>query len=84
MHGRKLYQYALNHVPRAIQACLNKMVPLGDIKVLIHQANGKMDDAILNRLYKLEGDLPVPHDVMPMTISWLGNSSVATIQLCSI
>ena len=81
MHGRKLYQYALNHVPRAIQACLNKSgIPLGDIKkVLIHQANGKMDDAILNRLYKLEGDLPVPIDVMPMTISWLGNSSVATI-----
>jgi len=81
MHGRKLYQYALNHVPKAIQACLNKSgVLLSDIKkVLIHQANGKMDDAILNRLYKLEGDLSVPIDIMPMTISWLGNSSVATI-----
>ncbi len=81
MHGRKLYQYALKHVPGAIQDCLNKSgVLLSDIKkVLIHQANGKMDDAILNRLYKLEGDLSVPFDVMPMTISWLGNSSVATI-----
>ena len=81
MHGRKLYQYALNHVPGAIQACLHKSgIPLREIKkVLIHQANGKMDDAILNRLYKLEGDLSVPVDVMPMTISWLGNSSVATV-----
>ena len=81
MYWRKLYQYALNHVPGAIRACLHKSgIPLSEIKkVLIHQANGKMDDAILNRLYKLEDDLSVPVDVMPMTISWLGNSSVATV-----
>ncbi|MAJ50943.1 MAG: 3-oxoacyl-ACP synthase [Flammeovirgaceae bacterium] len=81
MYGKKLYQYALNYVPGAIQACLHKSgVSLSEIKkVLIHQANGKMDDAILNRLYKLEGNLSVPIDVMPMTISWLGNSSVATV-----
>ena len=81
MNGRKLYQYALETVPKAIQACLEKSnTPLSEIsKVLIHQANGKMDDAILKRLYCLYDIKNVPDDMMPMTISWLGNSSVATI-----
>jgi 3-oxoacyl-[acyl-carrier-protein] synthase-3 len=48
-------------------------------KVLIHQANGKMDHAILARLFKLYGIRQVPTEIMPMTISWLGNSSVATL-----
>jgi 3-oxoacyl-[acyl-carrier-protein] synthase-3 len=47
-------------------------------KLLIHQANGKMDEAILEALYDLYDAAP-PEDVMPMTISWLGNSSVATV-----
>lgn len=38
-----------------------------------------MDDAILARLYELYGIRELPEDVMPMTISWLGNSSVATV-----
>ncbi len=81
MNGRKLYQYALNTVPQAIKSCLEKsQTHLKDIKkVLIHQANGKMDDAILKRLFKLYELNDSPDDVMPMTISWLGNSSVATI-----
>lgn len=81
MNGRKLYSYALKTVPQAIKACLEKSrTPLTDIKkVLIHQANGKMDDAILERLYKLYGIEKLPKDVMPMTIDWLGNSSVATV-----
>jgi len=81
MEGRKLYEYALKTVPSAIMQCLEKAkVPIQSVaKVLIHQANGKMDDAILKRLYNLY-DLPeVPENIMPMTISWLGNSSVATI-----
>lgn len=80
MYGRKLYQYALEHVPTAIKACIEKAkVDVKDIKkVLIHQANGKMDDAILQRFYSLY-DLEAPADVMPMTVSWLGNSSVATV-----
>jgi 3-oxoacyl-[acyl-carrier-protein] synthase-3 len=48
-------------------------------KVLIHQANGKMDEAILAAFYALYGIEQPPADVMPMTISWLGNSSVATV-----
>ncbi len=38
-----------------------------------------MDDAILKRLYLLYGLDDMPEGIMPMTISWLGNSSVATI-----
>ncbi len=81
MNGRKLYQYALEEVPQAIKACLDKSgVPIGKIKkILIHQANGKMDDAILKRLYRLFDMAEVPPNIMPMTISWLGNSSVATL-----
>ena len=81
MNGRKLYQYALTTVPQAIQACLEKSkTPLSEIKkVLIHQANGKMDDAILKRLYALYDIDDLPEDIMPMTVSWLGNSSVATV-----
>lgn len=81
MNGRKLYQYALENVPGAIRQCLEKChLDITDIrKVLIHQANGKMDDAILKRLYNLYGHEDAPEGVMPMTIGWLGNSSVATL-----
>jgi 3-oxoacyl-[acyl-carrier-protein] synthase-3 len=81
MNGRKLYQYALENVPQAIKDCLEKSnTHLSEIKkVLIHQANGKMDDAIIKRLYQLYDLVDVPKNVMPMTISWLGNSSVATL-----
>jgi 3-oxoacyl-[acyl-carrier-protein] synthase-3 len=81
MNGRKLYQYALETVPQAIKECLEKSgTHLSEIKkVLIHQANGKMDDAILKRLYSLYDMNEAPEDVMPMTISYLGNSSVATV-----
>jgi len=80
MNGRKLYQYALETVPQAIKECLEKSnTDLSEIKkMLIHQANGKMDAAILKRLYGLYG-LNVPENIMPMTIAWLGNSSVATL-----
>ena len=81
MNGRKLYQYALEYVPQAIKDCLDKCNTDISVvnKVLIHQANGKMDDAIINRLYKLYGIKEAPEDIMPMTISWLGNTSVATL-----
>ena len=80
MEGRKLYKYALQTVAGAIKQCLDKAaLTLGDVtKVLIHQANGKMDEAILCALYALYDATPPP-GVMPMTISWLGNSSVATV-----
>jgi 3-oxoacyl-[acyl-carrier-protein] synthase-3 len=81
MNGRKVYEFALNNVPVAIKAALDKaQVPLSQIsKILIHQANEKMDNAILERLFQLCGVFEIQKNIMPMTIGWLGNSSVATI-----
>jgi len=81
MFGRKLYQYALERVPQAIKDCLDKSnIHVNEVdKILLHQANGKMDDAILKRLYSLYDLNDTPDNIMPMSISWLGNSSVASI-----
>ncbi len=81
MLGRKLYNYALTFVPLVAQQCLSKNdMQLKDVqKVLIHQANAKMDEAILKRIYRLYGEKEVDLNVMPMTIRTLGNSSVATV-----
>lgn len=81
MEGRKLYKYALQTVAGAIHEGLDKAgVTLGEVKkILLHQANEKMDEAILGALYE-NSDVPeIPDGIMPMTISWLGNSSVATL-----
>ena len=80
MHGRKIYEFALSKVPLAMQACLSKAgVPIEDVKkILIHQANEKMDEAIIKRFYKLYKQA-APEGIMPMSIHKLGNSSVATI-----
>lgn len=80
MEGRKLYKYALNTVAGAMKEALDRAgVHARDVsKVLIHQANGKMDEAILEAFYALY-EMEPPAGVMPMTISWLGNSSVATV-----
>jgi 3-oxoacyl-[acyl-carrier-protein] synthase-3 len=81
MNGRRVYEFAINYVPLLIKEVLDKAnVSLTEIsKVLIHQANGKMDATILQRLFKLYGQEAPCEKLMPMTISWLGNSSVATI-----
>jgi 3-oxoacyl-[acyl-carrier-protein] synthase-3 len=81
MNGRKLYEFALNHVPNVVKTAIdNSGVNIADIKkILIHQANEKMDEAIVQRLFKLYGVTCDIKSVMPMIISWLGNSSVATI-----
>ena len=80
MHGRKIYEFALSNVPTAMKSCLEKSgIAIDDVKkILIHQANEKMDEAIIQRFYKLH-DKPVPQDIMPMCIHELGNSSVATV-----
>jgi 3-oxoacyl-[acyl-carrier-protein] synthase III len=81
MDGRKLYQYALSHVPGLVKESIEKAgLELSDIKkVLIHQANAKMDEAILQRLFQLYNRKDIPDGIMPMTISKLGNTSVATV-----
>ena len=83
MNGHKLYQYAISTVPLVVKDALDKAgLTLADVdKVLIHQANAKMDEAILKRIYKLYGEKNVPLYVMPMIISRLGNSSVATLPI---
>jgi 3-oxoacyl-[acyl-carrier-protein] synthase-3 len=80
MYGRKIYEFALSNVPAAMKSCLEKSgLGIDDVsKILIHQANEKMDEAIVHRFYKLYGKTP-PKDVMPMSIHDLGNSSVATV-----
>ena len=81
MQGHDIYKYAVRTVPKVVKQSLDKAgLTLSDVKkVLIHQANQKMDEAILERLYKLYKIDDIPEDIMPMTISWLGNSSVATL-----
>jgi 3-oxoacyl-[acyl-carrier-protein] synthase-3 len=80
MKGRKVYEYALTYVPMAMKKCIDDCgVDIRDIqKIFIHQANEKMDEEILKRLYELY-QLEAPPGVMPMSIQWLGNSSVATV-----
>lgn len=81
MEGRKIYEYALTNVPLVIKQALEKAgKTISDVdKVLVHQANGKMDEAILKRLFKLYGIPVAPAGIMPMTIAKYGNSSVATV-----
>ncbi len=81
MFGRKVYEYSLANVPEAMKAALDKSgIHINDVKkILIHQANEKMDEAIIKRFYKLFGIRINPEEVMPMNIQKLGNSSVATV-----
>lgn len=80
MHGHKIYVYALTNVPAAMKSCLDESgVDIHDVKkVLIHQANEKMDEAIIKRFFKLY-NADTPENIMPMSIHRLGNSSVATV-----
>jgi 3-oxoacyl-[acyl-carrier-protein] synthase-3 len=68
-------------VPQVVKKAIDKAgISVEEIKtVFIHQANGKMDNAIMKRLFKLYDIDNVPENLVPMTISWLGNSSVATV-----
>lgn len=81
MNGRKLYEFAVSNVPQVVKTAIDKAgISIQDIKIVfIHQANGKMDNAIMKRVFKLYNLDTVPENLVPMTISWLGNSSVATI-----
>ena len=80
MRGRKVYEFALTNVPSAMKECLDlAKTDISEIKkILIHQANAKMDDAIVKRLYKLFNE-ESPKEIMPLTVDRFGNSSVATV-----
>lgn len=81
MKGRKIYEYAIKYVPSAMKECINKAgLEINDVRMIfIHQANEKLDEAIIKSLYKSYGISNVPENVLPMNIHKLGNSSVATV-----
>ena len=81
MHGKRVYEYALTKVPGGIKECLDKAgVDISELKkIFIHQANEKLDQGVVKRLYRLYGIREVPEGVMPMSVHELGNSSVATV-----
>ena len=80
MNGRRIYEFAISNVPAAMKKCYDSSgFPVDDLKkIIIHQANEKMDEEIVRRFYALY-DKAMPENIMPMVISKLGNSSVATI-----
>ncbi|PKQ65090.1 3-oxoacyl-ACP synthase [Labilibaculum filiforme] len=83
MHGRKIYEYAISYVPGVVKEAIDKAgLDIKDIKkILIHQANEKMDEAIAKRLYRLYQERNIPAKIMPMIIQEMGNNSVATVPI---
>lgn len=81
MRGRKVYEYALRKVPALMKRVIdNSGLSISDIqKVLLHQANAKMDHAMIQRLFKLYDISEIPENIAPMTVQKFGNSSVATV-----
>jgi 3-oxoacyl-[acyl-carrier-protein] synthase-3 len=81
MHGRKIYEFSLKYVPNAIQLSLERAGLDIDVvkKIFIHQANEKMDQEIIKRLFRLYKIRTIPENIMPMSIHKLGNNSVATV-----
>ena len=80
MLGRKIYEFAVTNVPQAMHDCLTESgVAITQVKkIFIHQANEKMDEAIVKRFFGLY-DMEMPEGIMPMNIEKMGNSSVATV-----
>ena len=80
MQGRRVYEFALTNVPVAMKSCFDdtncKIENLK--KIFIHQANKKMDEAIIKRFFRLY-KTSAPKDILPMNIEEFGNSSVATV-----
>src|SRR5260370_54421 len=79
MEGRKLYKYALQNVAGAMKQCLDQagLTVTAVTKILLPQAHGEMDGAILCAFYGLYGVAEPPADVAPVAISLLRNSSGA-------
>jgi 3-oxoacyl-[acyl-carrier-protein] synthase III len=81
MYGRKVYEFALSHVPAAMKESFDKAgADIHDLKkILIHQANEKLDAEVTKRFFRLYKIREIPEKIMPMNIQKLGNSSVATV-----
>jgi 3-oxoacyl-[acyl-carrier-protein] synthase-3 len=81
MYGRKIYEYAITNVPGVVKESIDKAgLDIKDIKkILIHQANEKMDEAIGKRLFRLYKEREVTEGIMPIILQKMGNNSVATV-----
>ncbi|MCO6510864.1 MAG: ketoacyl-ACP synthase III [Aridibacter famidurans] len=82
MNGREVYRYATTWVPKVVKKALDRAgLGLADIGMfLFHQANEKLIEAVGNHLAELYGVEPESLEgKLPMTIQFLGNTSVATI-----
>jgi 3-oxoacyl-[acyl-carrier-protein] synthase-3 len=82
MNGKDVYRYATTWVPQVVRKALDKadLRPEEIDLFLFHQANDKLVHAIAGNLaesYAL--DPSVFEGKLPMTIGFLGNTSVATI-----
>ena len=82
MNGKKVYKYATTWLPQVIKQAMDKVnINPKDVDYFFfHQANGKMLKVIASNLMKLyhiddENDA----SKIPMSIEFLGNTSVATI-----
>jgi 3-oxoacyl-[acyl-carrier-protein] synthase III len=80
MKGRKVYEYVIKTLPLMVKEVLDKNnLHIKDIKkIFIHQANAKMDHAVIKRISEMY-QTEIPEDLVPMTIYTLGNTSVSTI-----
>ena len=80
MNGRKVYEFAISNIPVALKTCLeNSGKDIDDIKkIFLHQANEKLDEAVLKYFYK-QFNKEIPENIMPISVDVYGNSSVATI-----
>ncbi|HUF04286.1 MAG TPA: ketoacyl-ACP synthase III [Aridibacter sp.] len=82
MNGREVYRYATTWVPKVVKKALDR-AGLGVLDVdmfLFHQANEKLIEAMAAHLAELYGvDAASFEGRLPMTIQFLGNTSVATI-----
>lgn len=82
MNGREVYRYATTWVPKVVKKALDGAgVDISAIDMfLFHQANEKLIQAIANNIADLyEIGREELKTRLPMTIQFLGNTSVATI-----
>ena len=54
MNGRKVYEFAISNIPAALKTCLEESgKDIDDVKkIFLHQANEKLDEAVLKYFYK--------------------------------
>lgn len=83
MRGREVFRFAVRHVPPLVLKCLAKAgVELDSVsKILVHQANGRLVRAVVERTAELAGLALDVDTVAPLSVTSLGNCSVATIPM---